>query len=180
MDAHPYVYLVLGQKHILAADLYAKFCAQAVEERFTSLCYAGQLPGYTMGFNEHGQVFTINTLSPKNLKPGHTRKCYYNISILLANKNTQAHSIYQKYLFLPASTFMTRALLAAKNMLEADRILLDKGLGVANGFSVNFFWTNAAEEHTLRNVEVAPNFDGDRSLLDEKTFDEEALLHCNM
>lgn len=47
---------------------------QAVEERFASLCYAGQLPGYTMGFNEHGLVFTINTLSPLVLKPGNTRK----------------------------------------------------------------------------------------------------------
>lgn len=75
---------------------------------------------------------------------------------------------------------MTRALLAARNMLEADRILLDKGLGVGNGFSVNIFWTNAVGEHKLRNIEVAPNLVGDRSLIDEKTFDEEALIHCNL
>lgn len=75
---------------------------------------------------------------------------------------------------------MTRALLAARNMQEADRCLLDKGLGVANGFSVNMFWTNAAGEHQLRNIEVAPNLVGDRSLVHEQTFDEENLVHCNL
>lgn len=75
---------------------------------------------------------------------------------------------------------MTRALLAARNMNEANRCLLDKGLGVANGFSVNMFWTNTVGEHQLRNVEVAPNLVGDKSLLHEKTFDEEMLVHCNL
>lgn len=44
------------------------------EERFTSLCYAGHLPGYTMSYNNHGLIFTINTLSAKKLYPGKTRK----------------------------------------------------------------------------------------------------------
>jgi hypothetical protein len=44
------------------------------EEKFTSLCYAGHLPGYTMSYNHHGLVFSINTLSAKNLIPGRTRK----------------------------------------------------------------------------------------------------------
>lgn len=81
---------------------------------------------------------------------------------------------------MPARTFMTRALLAARNMNEADRTLLDKGLGVANGFSINMFWTNADGEHQLRNIEVAPNLVEDKSLLHEKTFGEEALVHCNL
>lgn len=75
---------------------------------------------------------------------------------------------------------MTRALLAARSMNEANRTLLDKGLGIANGFSVNMFWTNVAGEHDLRNIEVAPNLVGDKSLLNEKTFNEETLLHCNL
>ena len=44
------------------------------EEKFTSLCYAGHLPGYTMSYNHHGLVFSINTLCAKNLIPGKTRK----------------------------------------------------------------------------------------------------------
>lgn len=75
---------------------------------------------------------------------------------------------------------MTRALLSARNVQEADRILLDQGLGVANGFSVNMFWTNAAGFRQLRNIEVAPNLLGNRSLVDDKTFDEEPLVHCNL
>lgn len=45
------------------------------EEKFTSLCYAGHLPGYTMNYNHHGLVFSINTLTAKHLRSGKTRKC---------------------------------------------------------------------------------------------------------
>lgn len=45
-----------------------------VEERYTSLCYAGHLPGYTMNYNHHGLVFSINTLSAKHLRSGKTRE----------------------------------------------------------------------------------------------------------
>lgn len=44
------------------------------EERFMSLCYAGYLPGYTMGYNHHGLIFTINTLSAAKLYSGRIRK----------------------------------------------------------------------------------------------------------
>lgn len=47
------------------------------EEKFTSLCYAGHLPGYTMSYNHHGLIFSINTLSAKRLNSGKTRKCFY-------------------------------------------------------------------------------------------------------
>lgn len=43
------------------------------EEKFSSLSYAGFLPGYTMGFNNHGLVYSINTLSARSLKSGKTR-----------------------------------------------------------------------------------------------------------
>lgn len=49
---------------------------QVKEEKFTSLCYAGHLPGYTMNYNHHGLVFSINTLSAKNLQTGKTRTYY--------------------------------------------------------------------------------------------------------
>lgn len=44
------------------------------EEKFISLSYAGFLPGYTMGYNHHGLIFTINTLSAATLRSGKTRK----------------------------------------------------------------------------------------------------------
>ncbi|CAK1588133.1 unnamed protein product [Parnassius mnemosyne] len=122
----------------------------AVEERFASLSYAGQLPGYTMGFNENGLVFTINTLSPLILKPGNTPR-----------------------------TFITRALLAARDPAEADKILLDEGLGIGNGFSINMIWTDTKGERTLKNIEVAPDLQADKSSLHVQKYDKEPLMHCN-
>lgn len=62
------------------------------EERFTSLCYPGHLPGYTSSYNQHGLIFTINTLNAKNKQSGKTRK-YIRIAIYL----------YLKPEFLPFS-----------------------------------------------------------------------------
>lgn len=49
------------------------------EEKFTSLCYAGFLPGYTMGYNHHGLVYSINTLSAAALRPGKTREFSFRL-----------------------------------------------------------------------------------------------------
>ncbi|KAL0851846.1 hypothetical protein ABMA28_000145 [Loxostege sticticalis] len=122
----------------------------AVEERFASLCYAGQMPGYTMGYNGNGLVFSINTLSPLVLKHGNTPR-----------------------------TFITRALLAAKNFYDAERILRDEGLGIGNGFSVNMLWTEPWGGRQLYNVEIAPDLKGDRSLVNIYKYDKEPLVHCN-
>uniref|UniRef100_A0A1Y1LAZ2 Peptidase C45 hydrolase domain-containing protein n=1 Tax=Photinus pyralis TaxID=7054 RepID=A0A1Y1LAZ2_PHOPY len=43
------------------------------EEKFTSLCYPGHLPGYTMSYNHHGLIFSINTLSATFVQAGRTR-----------------------------------------------------------------------------------------------------------
>ncbi|XP_026758383.2 uncharacterized protein LOC113517846 isoform X2 [Galleria mellonella] len=123
----------------------------AVEEQFMSLCYAGHMPGYTMGYNQHGLVFSINTLSPLVLKPGNTPR-----------------------------TFITRALLAAKSFSEAEDILRDEGLGIGNGFSVNMLWTDPQGGRQLYNIEVAPDLKGDRSLLNIHKYDKETLVHCNI
>ncbi|KAL4717824.1 hypothetical protein ACJJTC_000973 [Scirpophaga incertulas] len=122
----------------------------AIEERFASLCYAGHLPGYTMGYNEYGLVFSINTLSPLILKPGNTPR-----------------------------TFITRALLGAKSFYDAERILLDEGLGIGNGFSVNMIWTDSWGSRQLYNVEVAPDLKGNKSLIQIHKYDKEPLVHCN-
>ncbi len=43
-------------------------------EKFTSFCYPGSLPGYCMNVNRHGLVFTINTILPSGIHPNKTRK----------------------------------------------------------------------------------------------------------
>lgn len=63
--------------HIIEDTPQGKY--KVKEERFTSLCYAGHLPGYTMSNNHHGLVFSINTLSAKFLRRGKTR----NLIILI-------------------------------------------------------------------------------------------------
>ncbi|KAJ0183947.1 hypothetical protein K1T71_000370 [Dendrolimus kikuchii] len=123
----------------------------ATEERFASLCYAGHLPGYTMGYNENGLVFSINTLSPLNLKPGKTPR-----------------------------TFITRKLLSAQNYNEAEKIILDEGLGIGNGFSVNMIWSDNWGRRQLFNVEVSPNLTADRSTVTVQKYDKDPLVHCNI
>ncbi|XP_039763474.1 uncharacterized protein LOC120636190 isoform X1 [Pararge aegeria] len=123
----------------------------AVEERFASLCYAGHMPGYTMGYNENGLVFSINTLSPLILKPGNTPR-----------------------------TFITRALLSSKNFAESEKILRDEGLGIGNGFSINMIWTDNKGDRKIYNAEVAPDLTGDRSLVNIHGFADEPLVHTNI
>lgn len=50
---------------------------QVKEEKFTSLCYAGQLPGYTMSYNSNGLVYSINTLFARDLRSGKMRMYSY-------------------------------------------------------------------------------------------------------
>jgi hypothetical protein len=92
--------------HIISDKPEGKY--GVTEERFTSLCYAGHLPGYTMNYNHHGLIFTINTLSAKKLNSGKTPR-----------------------------HFITRALLSAENFLQAQHILRDTGVGAADGCSIN-------------------------------------------
>lgn len=51
--------------HVISDKPFGKF--QVKEEKFTSLCYPGHIGGYTMNFNKHGLVFTINTLVAQHL-----------------------------------------------------------------------------------------------------------------
>ncbi|KAG7211108.1 hypothetical protein KM043_010435 [Ampulex compressa] len=122
------------------------------EERFTSLSYAGFLPGYTMGYNHHGLVYTINTLSAATLRSGKTPRY-----------------------------FLTRALLAAENYAEARQILTNDGYGAAEGFSVNMTFLLQEGERTFHNFEVGPcEMNGDQSRLDVLTVKPgEDMFHCN-
>lgn len=102
---------------------------QVVEEKFTSLCYAGHLPGYTMNYNHHGLIFSINTLSAKVLRGGKTREhCHFHFYFLLLKKYCR---------FDLARHFITRALLSAETFEQAQKILRDTGVGAADGCSIN-------------------------------------------
>ena len=61
----------LNHWYLVSAHVIEPGCK---EEKFTSLSYAGFLPGYTMGYNHHGLAYTINTLSAATLRSGKTRE----------------------------------------------------------------------------------------------------------
>jgi len=62
---------------------------KVTEEHFTSLCYAGHLPGYTMSYNHHGFVYSVNVISAKTLVSGRTRKYRPNLHVYLLDKTLQ-------------------------------------------------------------------------------------------
>lgn len=122
------------------------------EEKFTSLSYAGFLPGYTMGYNHHGLVFTINTLSAATLRSGKTPRY-----------------------------FITRSLLGAENYAEAQQILRNEGYGAAEGFSVNMTFLEQEGDRTFYNAEIGPvESDSTQSQLNILTAGpDENFFHCN-
>lgn len=125
---------------------------ESKEERFVSLSYAGFLPGYTMGYNEHGLVYSINTLSAARLRSGKTPRY-----------------------------FLTRALLAAQSYAEAEKTLRNEGYGAAEGFSVNITFLTQDENTVFRNIEIGPcEEDGKCSLVNVLTVPSgENTFHCN-
>ncbi|XP_043287183.1 uncharacterized protein tan [Venturia canescens] len=122
------------------------------EEKFTSLSYAGFLPGYTMGYNFHGLVYTINTLSAKNLRSGKTPRY-----------------------------FLTRALLGVENYVQAQQTLRNVGFGAAEGFSVNMTFLVQEGDRMFHNAEVGPAEPNiDESQLSMLTASPgENISHCN-
>ncbi|XP_044014646.1 uncharacterized protein LOC122856846 isoform X2 [Aphidius gifuensis] len=122
------------------------------EEKFSSLSYAGFLPGYTMGFNNHGLVYSINTLSARSLKSGKTPRY-----------------------------FITRSLLGVANFMQAQQTLRNVGYGAAEGFSVNMTFLDQDGDRLFHNAEVAPADDGtNESQLNILTASPgENLAHCN-
>ena len=75
----------LNHWYLVSAHVIEPGCKQ---ENFTSLSYAGFLPGYTMGYNQYGLVYTINTLSAATLRSGKTRE-YVN----------SLHRVFFQFLF---------------------------------------------------------------------------------
>ena len=60
------------QAHILEAEPRGRW--GVAEEKFTALCLPGMLPGLYMGYNHHGFVFTVNTISTGKVSANRTRK----------------------------------------------------------------------------------------------------------
>ncbi|XP_046557213.1 uncharacterized protein LOC124266461 isoform X1 [Haliotis rubra] len=78
-----------------------------VEEKFTSLCYPGGLPGASLGFNYHGLTFSINTVVAPTV--GVTTPTNY----------------------------LTRAMLRASNIDEVKDIITNAGNGISTGCNIN-------------------------------------------
>ncbi|XP_055623053.1 beta-alanyl-dopamine/carcinine hydrolase [Toxorhynchites rutilus septentrionalis] len=134
--------------HIVSDAPQGKY--NVTEERFTSLCYAGHLPGYTMNYNHHGLVFSINTLSAKNLHGGKTPR-----------------------------HFITRALLSAENFVQAQQILRDNGVGAADGCSINMTFLKQEGDRLFHNAEMGPA-DKNQSQLNILTASPgEYIVHAN-
>lgn len=135
--------------HIVSDSPQGRY--NVTEERFTSLCYAGHLPGYTMNYNHHGLVFSINTLSAARLHGGKTPR-----------------------------HFITRALLSAENFVQAQQILRDNGVGAADGCSVNMTFLNQEGDRLFHNAEMGPA-ERDQSQLNILTVSPgEYTCHANM
>lgn len=142
-----HVYLVSA--HIHEEEPQGKLGTQS--EGFTALCYAGHLPGFCMGYNHHGLVFSINVIFPQKVLAGKTPR-----------------------------HFLCRALLSAKTMEAAQQILRDRGTGSADGFSVNMSFTRQEGDHLFHNAEVGPAQDVDESPMSILTLSPgEHLLHTN-
>ena len=78
-DAFP---AALNHCYIVHADIRHVEDGNVVyEEKFSSLCYAGHLPGFCMNFNKHGFVFTINVIEALHVLPVKTRKINRHICI---------------------------------------------------------------------------------------------------
>ncbi|CAG9770386.1 unnamed protein product [Ceutorhynchus assimilis] len=136
--------------HIISEQPQGKWGVK--EEKFTSLCYAGHLPGYTMSYNHHGLVFSINTLSAKHLRTGKTPR-----------------------------HFITRALLSAENFVQAQQIIRDSGCGAGDGCSINMTFIKQDGDRMFHNAEMAPASDkSNESHLNILTISPgESMFHAN-
>lgn len=147
-DVMNHIYFVSA--HIISDSPQGRW--KITEEHFTSLCYAGHLPGFTMSYNHHGLVFSVNIISAKNCVSGKTPRY-----------------------------FLTRALLAAENFVQAQQILRDSGCGAANAVSINMTFLNQEGDRLFHNAEVGPAANGAKeSALSVLTASPgEHIYHCN-
>lgn len=83
--------------------------------------------------------------------------------------------------YIPARYFLTRALLAAENYVQAQEILRNEGFGAAEGFSVNMTFLMQEGNRMFHNAEVGPcEMDATQSQLSILTVSPgENTFHCN-
>ncbi|GAB0092228.1 uncharacterized protein DMENIID0001_072180 [Sergentomyia squamirostris] len=141
-------FFYLVSAHIVCDEPQGKH--KVKEERFTSLCYAGHLPGYTMGYNHHGLIFTINTLSASTLHSGKTPR-----------------------------HFISRALLSAENFAQAQQIIKDTGVGAGDGCSINMTFLCQDGPRLFHNIEMAPAKNNESQINIRSAQNGEHLIHCN-
>ena len=58
--------------HILETAPRGRYAA--AEEKFTAFCLPGMLPGLFMGYNHHGMVYTVNTITTGKFGQERTRE----------------------------------------------------------------------------------------------------------
>nr|CAH0106005.1 unnamed protein product [Daphnia galeata] len=133
--------------YIVHADITEE-CGR--HERFSSLCYAGHLPGFCMNINEHGLVYTINIIEP----------------VRVHNNKTPRH-------------FLTRAMLSARNLVEAQAILRDRGSGSSHGFCVNMSFMKQEGPILFHSAEVGPAENNESQLSILTISPGESHVHCN-
>eukprot|EP00096_Caligus_rogercresseyi_P007649 TRINITY_DN25615_c0_g1_i1.p1 TRINITY_DN25615_c0_g1~~TRINITY_DN25615_c0_g1_i1.p1 ORF type:complete len:390 (+),score=107.00 TRINITY_DN25615_c0_g1_i1:34-1203(+) len=153
-EALNHTYIVSA--HIMEATARGKWgCA---EEKFTALCLPGMLPGFSMSYNHHGFVFTVNTITSED-----------PASMRAFSLRTPRH-------------FLCRALLTCRSMFDATEILQDEGHGISDGLSVNMIFCRQEGSPLFHNAEVAPSstINGNESSLSVLTLSSgEYLTHCN-
>ncbi|XP_059485422.1 beta-alanyl-dopamine/carcinine hydrolase [Neocloeon triangulifer] len=151
-DALPEVlnHIYLVSAHITPESPQGRW--KVSEEKYTSLCYAGHLPGFTMGYNHHGLVFSVNVLNAAKLVPGKTPR-----------------------------HFLTRALLGAETFVDVQQILQDTGCGSGDAVSINLTFLNQEGDRMFHNAEVGPALgQTNQSNLNILNISPgESIFHCN-
>ncbi|XP_050420912.1 uncharacterized protein LOC126833544 isoform X2 [Adelges cooleyi] len=139
--------------HVLPSENESGGLFKAREEKFEALAYAGHLPGYASGHNHHGVVFSINTIFVNSPLRGRIPR-----------------------------EFITRALLSSRaNLTEIMDILINDGVGTADGFNVNLAFLDVPREsRTFHTFEVIPYDKDSRSEVCHKEFKSgNNSLHAN-
>lgn len=70
-DAFP---AAMNHCYVVHADITELDGGVLRHEKFSSLCYAGHLPGFCMNVNQHGLVFSINVIEALRVHHDKTRK----------------------------------------------------------------------------------------------------------
>lgn len=142
-----YTYVV--NAHIIDSQVGKSW--NKTEEKFVAYCYAGDLPGYCMGYNKHGLIHSVNILWPKPTIAGKI-PCH----------------------------FYCRAILGAENQEEAINMLKGCGVGCGDGFGINLIYVNNYKDISMYNIEIAPSNTKQESEISIYKVPENSWnLHCN-